>query len=679
MFAKKSNNSTTKQKLNGPFFSPLIQPKLNTENAAIPVVDSPLLQQKGEEEEAQAKVETVQMQEEEEMIQAMEEEEVVQTKLQLAEEEEAAQTKLQFKGQPRGSNAVHSVAKSGFTGSGGAYPFMNQIKASFGKHDVSQVKAYSDGAATKANKSLGALAYASGEKVAFKKAPDLHTAAHEAAHVIQQKKGVQLKNGLGTKNDKYERHADAVADKVVQGKSAEVLLSNSPTGPSETINRKSVQFDRGLATAWDVYVYPGHADPSWSDESTENARSIGSQVRSFQSLRGRSQSRENGNRVVNVESGHLDRGANNTRFQDSQTATSIIPHVWWLEVVDNVLFDGAPVPADLTQRGLADCFILAPLQAMAANAPSRAKLQTNAQESGGKYQVDLHRLQIIGGDCIPHPTDMIRVRMDSVISGRAVRGATNTTPLTAAEITAARAQDPNISPTDIVLGNITKRILWPWAYEKAFASVTGSYSGIDFGSTGMAMMVLTGNATETLGVDPAKTAALFNFLAALLTQNKIAAAGTKQKPQLATQGYHSYFSIVEATEADGVKVRSGLTGPVSNWIPWNTFFNHTQTCIIMNFENILGANKVIIPVPNLRIHKNTLIDASKESFVVITGQWWNHLVFGNNLWVGPQHAYSVSAASAATVDLRNPWGKLHLNGLSQTRFSEIFLSFSIEL
>jgi len=48
--------------------------------------------------------------------------------------------------------------------------------------------------------------------------------AHEAAHVIQQRGGVQLKGGVGEAGDAYERQADEVADRVVQGESAEELL-----------------------------------------------------------------------------------------------------------------------------------------------------------------------------------------------------------------------------------------------------------------------------------------------------------------------------------------------------------------------------------------------------------------------------------------------------------------------
>ena len=77
---------------------------------------------------------------------------------------------------------------------------------------------------------MGASAFATGDRVAFADAPDLHTAAHEAAHVVQQRAGVQLKGGVGEVGDSYERHADAVADLVVQGKSAESLLDTTAGG-----------------------------------------------------------------------------------------------------------------------------------------------------------------------------------------------------------------------------------------------------------------------------------------------------------------------------------------------------------------------------------------------------------------------------------------------------------------
>jgi uncharacterized protein DUF4157 len=55
---------------------------------------------------------------------------------------------------------------------------------------------------------MGAQAYATGNQVSFAGAPDLHTAAHEAAHVVQQAGGVvELEGGVGSVGDAYEEHA----------------------------------------------------------------------------------------------------------------------------------------------------------------------------------------------------------------------------------------------------------------------------------------------------------------------------------------------------------------------------------------------------------------------------------------------------------------------------------------
>ena len=120
---------------------------------------------------------------------------------------------------------VHAAATHGIAGSGGALPFLDQIQASFGpEHDVTHVQAHVDDAAAEGSAAMGARAYATGNHVAFAGAPDLHTAAHEAAHVVQQRGGVQLARGVGKADDAYERHADAVADAVVRGDAAAPLL-----------------------------------------------------------------------------------------------------------------------------------------------------------------------------------------------------------------------------------------------------------------------------------------------------------------------------------------------------------------------------------------------------------------------------------------------------------------------
>lgn len=175
------------------------------------------------------------------------------------------------------SSTIHSLAAAGVQGTGSKLPHYDKIQASFGQHDLSHVQAYTGSTAAAASRSIGAEAYASGSKIAFAdSAPSVHTAAHEAAHVIQQQSGIQLKGGVGEVGDPYEQHADAVADAVVQGKSAENLLSSYETPPNtqqaenNPVQRK-LQIDKSFyntvdellkSTQWQNIVNAAKALPS---------------------------------------------------------------------------------------------------------------------------------------------------------------------------------------------------------------------------------------------------------------------------------------------------------------------------------------------------------------------------------------------------------------------------------
>jgi LysM repeat protein len=129
---------------------------------------------------------------------------------------------------PGNEAPVQELATQGLSGSAAPLPYLGQIQRSFGEeHDLSGVQAHIGGPAAEAAQNLGAIAYATGNHVAFGETPSLHTAAHEAAHVVQQRAGVFLSGGMGTPGDRYEQLADAVADRVVQGKSASDLLASN--------------------------------------------------------------------------------------------------------------------------------------------------------------------------------------------------------------------------------------------------------------------------------------------------------------------------------------------------------------------------------------------------------------------------------------------------------------------
>jgi hypothetical protein len=139
---------------------------------------------------------------------------------------------IQMKIGGQATESVHAAAARGVSSAETSLPFADKIQASFGAaHDVSGIRAHVGGDSAKA---MGATAFAAGNHVVFDRSPDLHTAAHEAAHVVQQAKGVNLYGGVGEAGDSYESHADAVADRVVAGESAADLLAGGPSGGAST-------------------------------------------------------------------------------------------------------------------------------------------------------------------------------------------------------------------------------------------------------------------------------------------------------------------------------------------------------------------------------------------------------------------------------------------------------------
>jgi hypothetical protein len=122
------------------------------------------------------------------------------------------------------ASELHELAHAGTRGGGSPLPHLDRIQAAFGHHDVTGVRAHIGAEASAATGAMGAHGFAFGDAVAFATTPNLRLAAHEAAHVVQQRGGVRLSGGVGRAGDEYECHADAVADLVVRGESAQGLL-----------------------------------------------------------------------------------------------------------------------------------------------------------------------------------------------------------------------------------------------------------------------------------------------------------------------------------------------------------------------------------------------------------------------------------------------------------------------
>jgi hypothetical protein len=135
--------------------------------------------------------------------------------------------------QREAAQAMHQEAAAGVQGSGAPLPHLAEVQRAFGRHDVSGLQTFRNGQAATAAGRLGTPAYTAAGRIAFRdSAPSLQTVAHEAAHAVQQRHGLDLGDGIGRRGDAHEQHAEAVARKVVAGESAEAELDRAATGPA---------------------------------------------------------------------------------------------------------------------------------------------------------------------------------------------------------------------------------------------------------------------------------------------------------------------------------------------------------------------------------------------------------------------------------------------------------------
>ncbi len=164
-------------------------------------------------------------------------------------------------GASQGGGRALGQARSALASAHDPLPHGDRIQQAFGRHDISDVRTLIGGRGEDAARDLGARAFTVGDRIGFGEQPDLRLAAHEAAHAVQQRQGVDLPGQVGRRGDAYERHADAVARAVTSGSSAESLLDRVPNSGTRSGDRlqlekptkkthvpRIVSFDRDLTS-----------------------------------------------------------------------------------------------------------------------------------------------------------------------------------------------------------------------------------------------------------------------------------------------------------------------------------------------------------------------------------------------------------------------------------------------
>jgi hypothetical protein len=116
-----------------------------------------------------------------------------------------AEKRSHDKGSDLPAKTIQKAAAEGVRTPGSKLPYRDQIQRSFGHHDISRVQAHIGSKATESANSMNALAYTAGDHIVFGGPADLHTVAHEAAHAVQQRSGIQVASGVGQVGDAYEQ------------------------------------------------------------------------------------------------------------------------------------------------------------------------------------------------------------------------------------------------------------------------------------------------------------------------------------------------------------------------------------------------------------------------------------------------------------------------------------------
>ena len=134
-----------------------------------------------------------------------------------------------------GRNHVMSTALKAINTPSSRLPYLDRIQTLFGAHDLTDARAHIGGIAGSTARDFDAMAYTTGNHVVFQGAPDLATAAHEAAHIVQQRAGLSPSEATGVSGEKYERQADDVAKRVVQGRAVADLMPPQPNDQSNSM------------------------------------------------------------------------------------------------------------------------------------------------------------------------------------------------------------------------------------------------------------------------------------------------------------------------------------------------------------------------------------------------------------------------------------------------------------
>ena len=628
---------------------------------------SPLVQRQVEPEE-----------EEEELLQAKtiggEISPLVQRQVEPEEEEEEIQTKENPAGGHASQDTTSIESQLSNTKGGGSWlpeSIRSFMEDRFGA-DFSGVNIHDDTSAHEMSSQMNAQAFTYGNDIYFGagryspgSAAGKELLAHELAHVVQQNSGTVSRRSLarGRKSPSFMRKHDVK----VSGLTANKIIQRADG--SEYYGEQ-----------WLAYVYPGKVEKLKDPEEQSERVATGKRVSSFQRFKDRKVITEGGKKIIIIGSAAFDKKEKTKKFAKGtgqKTEVKGKPTEWKIILYKYKLFDPKPSAHDLSQGSIGDCYLLAVLQSMARTNPGQAHLMNMIKPAGDNYSVSFYRLKVFGGKAYPDTNSHIRVGVTKKKNDNASEFKfKDGVPLGAAEIAEIKTKSKVIKQGDKVTGKFQTAVTWPWAVEKAYAIVIGSYAKISDGYAEMPMMVILGKTAEYYDdFDKDSESNIENFFVTMkdkLSQSKNVTVASMTEKELKKTGFSNAIFIKEASASE-VKFYTDTNSSLITW-DWAKFEEYVDKYTIFDLPKFIKGEKggKKEKKSSDKDKKEELKKATSEFWTVIPGTLKQGATYSKGRFLIPGHMFSVQSASKRHIDVLNPWGSYHLNRIKAAEFKRMF-------
>jgi hypothetical protein len=335
--------------------------------------------------------------------------------------------------------------------------------------------------------------------------------------------------------------------------------------------------------------------------------------------------------------------------------------------VEWVLFaEDSPNPEDVQQGNIGDCYLLATLASLANSEQGKARLREIVTQHGDGYQVEFYRLnESQDGHLSVLRNSRLRVQVSRLAAHehadfRSINGPEET--LSGADAQAAIQQfgqegNDTTGITDVVRSH-RQGVTWPWAVEKAYAVVAGSYANIDGSWAAMPMLALTGQEPTQItttdadqhAMDGSQIQTMYRRMREAFQAGNPVTISTKSLADMPPSVSNMWR--VTAADANGITVTHPITTSETRTYAWGDLGEELDPNIVVEQPD---GNLADLPPASLTPEQQRqIIDAVAAGRTVRVHV--KSLLYTEDLNLVPDHEYTVLRMEDEDFEIRNPWG-----------------------